>query len=105
MPLKTKRATYIEVEYHDLQQLIREVYKQPDYNVVAEEEWSNDTSHTFTIERAALTEFETRDIEEFIARVAPERRLELLTATSVTNEFLNRPDMIGQIRRHRGCPS
>ena len=67
MPLKTKQATYTEVDYYDLERLIQEVYKQPDYNVVAEEEWSNDTSHTLTIERAALTEFETRDIEEFVA--------------------------------------
>ncbi len=36
--------------------------------------------------------------------VAPENRLELLAATSVTNEFLNRPDMISHIRRHRGRP-
>lgn len=63
MPLKTKRVEYIEVDYKDLQQFIREVYGQPQYDIVADEEWNNDSSYTFTVERGEPDQWQAKDVE------------------------------------------
>jgi len=66
MALKTKRVEYTEVDYQDLESLIREVYGKPDYDIVADEEWNNDSDHTFTVE-PKLDMYQTQDIEQFKA--------------------------------------
>ena len=63
MPLKTKKVEYIEVSYKDLERLIREVYQQPKYEIVADEEWNNDSDYTFSVERKELDQWQAKDID------------------------------------------
>lgn len=65
--METTRKTVIEVDYREVERVIREYYYQPGYDIVADEEWNNDTQHVcevFPVERDPIRE---RQVDEFIA--------------------------------------
>ena len=102
MPLKTKKVTYIEVDYHDLEQLIQETYQQPDYNIVADEEWSNDSRYTFTLERAALNEYQACDVGGFRADGNGQYKLGSLLADLCLQGHIEPGDYLVATPRVRG---
>lgn len=48
--LKFETKIYKEVDYHDLEQFIFEIYGEQ-YESVAEEEWNNYSSHEFNVKK------------------------------------------------------
>jgi hypothetical protein len=51
MNLKFEKQTYIVVDYSDLEKLIRKTYNRPHYDILGEEEWGNDSAHSFNIKK------------------------------------------------------
>lgn len=41
--------TFKIVNHNELEEMIRSHFEKPYYNIVAEEEWNNDSIHTFSI--------------------------------------------------------
>lgn len=71
MALRCKIVTMVMVDYSDLEQFIQEVYGRI-YEIAAEEEWSNDTAHNYTIRKEPLSTYEQEKMNEFLAgRSAP----------------------------------
>ena len=61
----------VKVDYSDLERFIQETYGRI-YEVAAEEEWSNDTAHNYTIRKEPLSSYEQDKMNEFLAgRAAP----------------------------------
>lgn len=64
-----KKVSVIEIEYHELEEIVKRVYGATKYSFVATEECGNDSNHTFEVnEKEPLDEFETEDIAEFIEK-------------------------------------
>ena len=60
--------TMTEYDYHEFEQLaIRTFGLPPDYSVVAQEEWSNDSQHSFTAD--VPDAFEQEQLVEFMLRI------------------------------------
>lgn len=60
MPLKFQTKTYLMVEYYVLEQFIKEETGFS-YEIAANEEWSNDSEHTFVINGEPLDEWNQKD--------------------------------------------
>ena len=45
--METKRVEFITVEYGWIEKKIQDHFKRPDYSIVADEEWDNDSQHAF----------------------------------------------------------
>lgn len=65
MPLKSRKKTVIEVEYGDLERFVKETYKQKEYSFVAAQECGNDSSHSFSIEKELLDEYDQKKLDAF----------------------------------------
>lgn len=69
MKLKYKEQKFRIIGYHDWEKFVTKAYKlKREYNVVTDEEWSNDSTHTITAEVEELDEFEQADIDEFLSK-------------------------------------
>jgi hypothetical protein len=62
--LKGTKKTVIEVDYHDVDQVITKEYGR-DYECVAYEEWGNYQDHSLNIKKEPLDEFELEDLERW----------------------------------------
>ncbi len=60
-----QKKTYIEMEYHELDELIQRTFGHR-YEVVAFEEWNNDSSHSWTFKVEKLSEYDQKTLDEFI---------------------------------------
>jgi hypothetical protein len=49
--LKSKTTTYVEVDYHDLDEFIQKVYNITSFECLATEEWSNDSQHRMNVDK------------------------------------------------------
>lgn len=71
MPLRCKIVTMVKVDYNDFERFIQETYGRI-YEVAAEEEWSNDSAHNYTVRKEPLDEYEQEKMNKFLAgRRAP----------------------------------
>lgn len=61
--LKSVTETVIKVQYYDLEEFIDQVTGHS-YEVVASEEWSNDSQHRFAID-GKLTDYEQDEWDQF----------------------------------------
>lgn len=61
MALKYTEKLIREVDYHDLDNFISEIFNI-DYECVAYEEWGNYQSHPFTVESKPLDEYIAREL-------------------------------------------
>ena len=65
--MKTKTKTVIEVDYSELDREVIKFLKSKnlstDFNCVAEEEWSNDSEHSFTIEKEQPEDYDREEME------------------------------------------
>ena len=64
--LKTTKVCYLEVDYHDLQNLIDEAFPGINFDVVADSEWNNDSQHTINVEGYSKDEFNKTEIDDLI---------------------------------------
>jgi hypothetical protein len=65
LTLNTKRVSYIEVDWYDLGEFIRKVYGIDHYDPASLEEWNNDSSYTFRVEKSELSRYETSKLQDF----------------------------------------
>lgn len=65
--MEIKQRTYYELEYHEVDTLIQREFNRPDYEIVAEEEWRNDTTHTATVKLEWFNKYDRQDVEYFIS--------------------------------------
>lgn len=72
--MEIKQRAYYEMEYHEANELIQKEFNRPDYEIIAEEEWCNDTEHTAPIKVEWLSKHDRQDIEHFIAKDPPPYR-------------------------------
>lgn len=70
MKLKHRKELKIVVDYWDLEELIKEVYNQEDYEFTADMECGNDTKKSFKVKKGefegSLGEYYRKDIQKFI---------------------------------------
>lgn len=64
MPLRCEIVTMVKVDSNDLERFIQETYGRL-YEITAEEEWSNDTAHNYTVRMGALSEYEQIKLNNF----------------------------------------
>lgn len=67
--LKMKSKTFHTVSYSDLEDFIQEHFNHPDYSFPADQECSNDSSHTFYVGSGEIWEFDEydqKDVREFM---------------------------------------
>ena len=64
MELKHEKVEYIEVEYRDLQQFIKDVYKK-NFSFVADNECQNDSQHTFIVKKEELDDYDKEKLKKF----------------------------------------
>lgn len=64
--LKSVTKTVINVNYSDLNKFITEVYGK-DFEFAVDVESSNDVSHSYTVKKEELTEWNRKHIDNFIA--------------------------------------
>src|SRR4051812_37358556 len=66
--VKVVTKTIIDLDYrdvHKLEQLIKEYYVH-EYEIVPQEEWSNDSEHTIDVsKKEEMDEYDAGDIEDF----------------------------------------
>lgn len=65
--LETKKICYLEVDYHDLQNLIDQTFPDINFDVVADSEWNNDSHYSISVEgysKDGLNKTEINDILE-----------------------------------------
>lgn len=74
--LKGTKKNITEIEYHELDNAIVEFlqkkgiplplnyYKKPEYCVVAQEEWSNDSDHLFLVEPEQPEDYDLESLKE-----------------------------------------
>jgi hypothetical protein len=69
--MKTKTKTIIEVEYSELDKEIAKFLKRKNllvdkngFNCVVEEEWSNDSEHSFAVEKEQPEDYNMKEIKE-----------------------------------------
>lgn len=65
MTLNFKEVRYFKVDSSDLEDLIQETYKIR-YEMAAQEEWSNDSSHSYNNIDGKLTKLGEKDLVSFI---------------------------------------
>lgn len=63
--LQCKKVTYTEVQYHDLDDYIQEVYGH-EFNCVADQEWSNDSKKTVWAEEGT-DKWDQEKVDKFVA--------------------------------------
>ena len=61
---KYKEVTYKIVDYDDLEIFINQHYKSH-YNIIAANEWNNDSSYPVEAEKGELTDYELGELEDF----------------------------------------
>jgi hypothetical protein len=61
---KYQKITHRVVDYSDLEDFINEHYKS-DYEIVAANEWNNDTSYSINVEKEEFTEYEEEKLRDF----------------------------------------
>lgn len=61
-----KLQTYRELGYSEFDQLIHEQFEKPDYEVVAEEEWNNDSDHAVSVQLDSYTDYDKRDVQKWL---------------------------------------
>ena len=62
--LKTKRVSYLKVSYREIERFICKVYGIPHYNIVATEEWSNDSQHRVRAEKGELDQWDLEKLDK-----------------------------------------
>lgn len=63
--LKGNVRTLIEVDYNEVDRVINEFYEIDNYEVIAYEEWSNNESHTFSIE-GELSKYQLETVKKLL---------------------------------------
>ena len=58
------KNTYIEVDYHDLEDLLKKEYSDKYDSLIANEEWSNDSQHSFDVLPKKLDKYAKRQIQK-----------------------------------------
>ena len=71
--MKIKQHTYWELEYSEANELIQQQFNKPDYEIVAEEEWCNDTDHTGIVCLKWYNEYDRKDVAHFINGTKPHK--------------------------------
>ena len=66
-----KQHTYWQMDYDEFNALIREHFHKPDYDVVAEEEWANDSEHTMPIRLDMYSNYDRADVQFFMENAPP----------------------------------
>lgn len=70
--MKIKCVSYMEVDYNELDKAISKFYGQP-FECVPTEEWSNDSSYNFSIEKQELGDYYKKKIEKTALKWINER--------------------------------
>lgn len=69
--MKFKTMTIRQVEYHELEAHIRQVYGFEDpkelFSIIAMQEWRNDSQHLFCLNRKPLDKWQQRDLDKWKA--------------------------------------
>jgi len=69
--MKIEQVTVNQIEYHELEAYIRQVYGFDDpkeiFSIVAMEEWRNDSQHSFCLTRESLDEWQQRNLDRWKA--------------------------------------
>lgn len=64
-----REILYIELDWHELEDIVNKTYSITQYNFVAVQECRNDSQHTFQVtKQEPLDEWESKDLQEFIAK-------------------------------------
>lgn len=89
LKLKYREKLVLQVDYNDLNEFITQAYglTQP-YEVVAEEEWGNDQSHTLLVEKRELDEDELEDIVTMEATKG--KRIPSYTTSTLLDDLCNK---------------
>lgn len=59
--------TFHVLEYHEFDKLVNEHLKPPqEYEVVPDQEWNNDESHTFSISPDDYSDDDQKELQEFL---------------------------------------
>ena len=65
MNLRHKIITHIVVDAFDLEQLIRETYGQPEYDIISDMQCYNDSEYEYVGKKNSINNFDVTNIEEF----------------------------------------
>jgi hypothetical protein len=68
---------YWEVDYSDLEALIRSQFQQPSYSIVAAQEWANDSDYTYSVSLHGYDELERAEVARCMAGGPLEHRWKL----------------------------
>lgn len=63
---KFTEVSYWELDWHDFEKIVQEVYEVEDYNFVSDIECYNDSEHTFTTNLTYWDSSNEENIKEFI---------------------------------------
>ena len=64
MELKSKKRIVIEVDYNDLENVIKDYYGH-DFEIVADQEVGNESTLNIMVKKKELDKWSTKDMEEF----------------------------------------
>ena len=64
--LKYEGLLFKVVQYYDLDNFIKAHYDLPDYEVIADMEYNNDSCYKMTIEKKELSKYDQEDLNEFL---------------------------------------
>lgn len=60
-----KKESVFRVAYHEFEALVNKEYNKTDYSIVADEELSNDSSKSYSVEKMELSKYDKLDLEKF----------------------------------------
>ena len=92
--MKSKVMTVKQVEYHDLEEHIRQVYGLEDpkerFSVIAMEEWRNDSQHSFCMKKEPLDTYDQKALDRWKAAPLefPRLSLRVILQDMVNNGYL-----------------
>lgn len=88
-----KKKTVIEMDYKELETLVKKTYGQ-EYNFVEDEECGNDSSHSFNFEEETLDAFSKEQLQSFKAGHNPSYITGTLIQDMVNNKILEQGDYL-----------
>jgi hypothetical protein len=59
-----KKTTVIEVDYKELEDLIKDTYRH-EFDIVADQEWNNDESHSVEFQKGVSDNYTRRTVDTF----------------------------------------
>lgn len=67
--MKVGTATVKQIEHHELEKYIQEVYgfEDPKFSIVAMEEWNNDSDHLFHMKKEPLDPYDQKGLDRWKA--------------------------------------